>query len=147
MWGCCLVTKSCPTLWYPRDTAPLSLEFSRQEYWSGLLCSPPGDLPNPDIEPKAPALQADSFTIWVTKEPSEMRWFTPVVLVVLLRAGWFGSHLTPEYSQELYKAHILGSGHDSLTTTKLRWQNIQNPSPGLAYQASELLVLWELSKF
>ena len=35
--------------------------FSRQEYWSGLPCSPPGDLPNLQIEPRSPALQADSF--------------------------------------------------------------------------------------
>ena len=35
--------------------------FSRQEYWSGLPCPPPGDLPNPGIEPKSPALQADSL--------------------------------------------------------------------------------------
>ena len=40
------------------------MEFSRQEYWSGLPCSPPGDLPNPGIEttpPASPALQADSL--------------------------------------------------------------------------------------
>ena len=35
--------------------------FSRQEYWSGLLCLPPGDLPNPEIEPWSPALQVDSL--------------------------------------------------------------------------------------
>jgi len=35
--------------------------FSRQEYWSGLLCPPPGDLPNPGIKPRSPALQADSL--------------------------------------------------------------------------------------
>ena len=43
--------------------APLSLGLSRQEYWSGLPCPPPGDLPNPGIEPASPAtpaLQADS---------------------------------------------------------------------------------------
>ena len=42
----------------------LSMEFSRQEYWSGLLFPPPGDLPDPGIEltsPEAPALQADVF--------------------------------------------------------------------------------------
>ena len=33
--------------------------FSRQEYWSGLPCPPPGDLPNPGMEPRSPALQAD----------------------------------------------------------------------------------------
>ena len=35
--------------------APLSVGFSRQEYWSGLPCPPPRDLPNPGIEPKSPA--------------------------------------------------------------------------------------------
>ena len=40
--------------------------FSRQEYWSGLSCPPPGDLPNPGIEPEAsevPALQLDSLPL------------------------------------------------------------------------------------
>ena len=41
--------------------APLSMGFSRQEYWRGLLCPPPGDLPNPGIEPRSPILQADSL--------------------------------------------------------------------------------------
>ena len=36
--------------------APPSMGFSRQEYWSGLPCPPPGDLPNPGIEPRCPAL-------------------------------------------------------------------------------------------
>ena len=40
--------------------APLSMEFSRQEYWSGLPCPPPGDLPDPGIEPKSSAWQAIS---------------------------------------------------------------------------------------
>jgi len=39
--------------------APLSVEFSRQEYWSGLPFPSPGDLPDPGIEPGSPALQAD----------------------------------------------------------------------------------------
>ena len=40
---------------------PLSMEFSRQEHWSGLPCPPPGDLPDPEMEPGSPALQADSL--------------------------------------------------------------------------------------
>ena len=40
--------------------APLSMVFSRQKYWSGLPCPLPGDLPNPGIEPRSPALQVDS---------------------------------------------------------------------------------------
>ena len=41
----------------------LSMEFSRQEYWSGLPPSPPGDLPDPRIDPESPALQAEPLTI------------------------------------------------------------------------------------
>ena len=40
--------------------APLSMEFSMQEYWSGLPFPSPGDLPNPGIEPGCPALGADA---------------------------------------------------------------------------------------
>ena len=40
---------------------PLSMEFSRQEYWSGLPFPSPGDFPDPGIEPKFPTLQADSL--------------------------------------------------------------------------------------
>ena len=38
-----------------------SMGFSRQGYWSGLPCPPPGDLPNPAIEPRSPTLQIDSL--------------------------------------------------------------------------------------
>ena len=41
--------------------APLSMQFSRQEYWSGLPFPSPGDLPNPGVKPRSPALQADSL--------------------------------------------------------------------------------------
>ena len=49
----------CVTLWTIALQAPLSMEFFRQEYWSGLPCPPARDLPNPGIEPTSPALQAD----------------------------------------------------------------------------------------
>ena len=49
------------TTWTAADKALLSVGFSRQEYWSGLPCPPPGDLPNPGTEPGSPALQADSL--------------------------------------------------------------------------------------
>ena len=48
-------------LWAVACQAPLSMGFSKQEYWSGLPCPPPGDLPDPGIELVSPALQADSF--------------------------------------------------------------------------------------
>ena len=50
------------TPWTVAHYAPLSMGFSRQEYWSGLPFPSPGDLPNPGIEPRSPALQADALT-------------------------------------------------------------------------------------
>ena len=48
------------TPWTVAQQAPLSMEFSRQEYWSELPFPSPGDLPNPGTEPRSPALQAVS---------------------------------------------------------------------------------------
>ena len=48
-------------LWTAVHQALLSMGFSRQTYWSGLLFPSPGDLPNPAIEPGSPALQTDSL--------------------------------------------------------------------------------------
>ena len=59
-----LVTQSCSTLWPPWTItcqAPLSMEFSRQDYWNGLLFPSSGDLPYPGIESRSPAMQADSL--------------------------------------------------------------------------------------
>ena len=64
VYGGGLVAKSCLTLatpWTIVDQAPLSMGFSRQEYWSGLPFPSPGDLLDPGIEPGSPALQADSL--------------------------------------------------------------------------------------
>ena len=58
------VAKSCLTLitpWTVAHQAPLSMGFSRQEYWSGLSCPPPEDLSNPRVNPRFPTLQADSL--------------------------------------------------------------------------------------
>ena len=49
------------TPWTVAYQAPRSMEFSRQEYWSGLPFPSPGDLPNPGIEPRSPALQTDAL--------------------------------------------------------------------------------------
>ena len=55
-----LVAQSCLTLCDPMDgiarQAPLSVGFPRHEHWSGLPFPPPGDLPNPGIEPRSPTL-------------------------------------------------------------------------------------------
>ena len=61
----CSVTQLCLTLcdpWTIACQAPLSMAFSRQEYWSGLPFPSPGHLPEPGIEPASPALAAGFFT-------------------------------------------------------------------------------------
>ena len=56
-----VMSNSFASSWTIANQAPLSMGFSRQEYWSGLPFPTPGDLPNPGIEPRSPALQADSL--------------------------------------------------------------------------------------
>ena len=63
-WFGGLVAKSCLTLaapWTAAHQALLSMGFSRQGYWSGLPFHSPRDLPDPGIEPRSPASQADSL--------------------------------------------------------------------------------------
>ena len=75
----CMLTHACVlnyvglfgTPWTVVFQAPLSMEFSRQEYWSGSPFPVPGDLPNPGIEPKSlvfPALAGGFFTTCATWE-------------------------------------------------------------------------------
>ena len=66
------ILSDCVNLWTVTRQAPLSLGFSRQECWSGLLCLPLGDIPDPETEPGSPvspALQADSLPTEPTGKP------------------------------------------------------------------------------
>ena len=56
-----IMSNSLRPPWTVARPAPLSMGFFRQEYWSGLPCPPPEDLPNPGMEPASSALQADSL--------------------------------------------------------------------------------------
>ena len=56
--------------WTVAHQAPLSMEFPRQEYWSGLPFPPPGDLSNPGIEPVSPALQEDFSPAELSGKPN-----------------------------------------------------------------------------
>ena len=77
IYGGGLVVKLCPTLeapWTVTHQAPLSMEFPRKEYWSGLPFLSLGDLPDPEIKPGSLALQVVSciaggfFINWATRE-------------------------------------------------------------------------------
>ena len=74
VYVCVLVVQSCwlfATPWTVAHQAPPSMEFSRQEYWSGLSFPSPGDLPDPGIKLRSPALQADSFPSEPPGKPKE----------------------------------------------------------------------------
>ena len=60
------------TPWTVACQAPLSMEFSRQEHWSGLPFPPPGDLPDPGIEPSSPELAGGFFTIEPPGKPDDL---------------------------------------------------------------------------
>ena len=70
----CAQSLSCVQLfetpWSIAHKAPLSIEFSRQEHWSGSLFPTPEDLPDPGIEPVSLALQEDSLSSELPGKPS-----------------------------------------------------------------------------
>ena len=67
---CCVQSLSCIQFfvapWTVACQAPLSMDFSRQEYWSGLAVPSPGDLPDPGIEPASLASAGGFFTTSAT---------------------------------------------------------------------------------
>ena len=69
------------TPWTVAHQSPLSMEFSRQEYWSGLPFPHPGDLPDPGIKPGSSALQADSLLTELQGKPI----FTDIQMFILLK--------------------------------------------------------------
>ena len=80
MSGGGLVAKSCLTIatpWIIACQALLSMELSRQEYWSGLPFPSPGDLPYPGIEPRSPAWQVDSLPTELWMKPNPLPNFEP----------------------------------------------------------------------
>ena len=86
------------TLWTVAFQAPLSMGFSRQEYWSGLLCPPPGDLPDPGIEPMSlmsPALAGRFFTTSATWKPY-LYYIISIMLLLLSRFSCVRLCATPE---------------------------------------------------
>ena len=73
--GCVCSVAECVQLfaipWTVAYQALLSMEFSRQEYWSGLLFPSPGDLPDPGIKPKSPVSQADALSSELPGKPQD----------------------------------------------------------------------------
>ena len=70
----------CQILWTVAHEAPLSMGFSRQEYWSGLPCPPPGDHPDPEIKPVSLIFSALVWRVFTTSTA----WETPNFHVMLI---------------------------------------------------------------
>ena len=68
--NCSVMSDSFVTLWTVARQAPLFMGFSRQGHWSGLPFPSPMDLPDPGIELRSPALQADSLPTELSGKPS-----------------------------------------------------------------------------
>ena len=120
--ACMLSHFSCvqlfATLWTVACQAPLSMGFSRQEYWSGLPSPPPGDLPNPGIEPISPASPALAGRFFTTEPPGKPSNYIVVVLSCIRLCE------TPmDYS-------LTGSSVHGLLQAKEYWSGLPFPTPG-----------------
>ena len=84
------------TSWTVPHQAPLSMGFSRQEYWSGLAFPSPGDLLDPGIKPRSPALQADSLLSKPPGKPQAQRGHEKcIALVKLTQCQYWSRKLSP----------------------------------------------------
>ena len=77
MLGCSVMSNSFETPWTVALQAPLSMGFSRQEYWSDLPFPSPGDLPDPGIETVSPAAPASADRISTTEPPGKLHYQHP----------------------------------------------------------------------
>ena len=79
------------TLWTIAHQAPLSMDFSRQEYWSGLPCPPPGDLPDPGIETNVSYVSCTGFfttsATWEAHSWSHPLLIPDLFLLILIPLG------------------------------------------------------------
>ena len=118
---CCLNSvRLFTTLWTAACQAPLSMGFSRQEYWSGSPCPPPGDLPDPETEPMSllsPALAGGFFITSATWETHLSKWF-------LIKYEACKHHERESCS---HSNHLLLSAE--LTSSDSRFQMIFNCAP------------------
>ena len=91
---CAQLCSTFVTPWTIVCQAPLSMEFSRQEYWSGLLLRSPGALPNPGMEPTSPALASGFF---ITGSPGK---------VTGMKGGGFSKTPSCEVSENLRSSQL-----------------------------------------
>ena len=104
MLSCLSHVQHFGTQWTVAHQAPLSMGFSRQEYWTGLSFPSPGDLPNPGIKPWSPALVGRFFMEGATKKAPHNHYVT---LRMKHPASNHGSS-PPRYTCQMHK--LSGAG-------------------------------------
>ena len=107
--------QSCLTLCDPMDYL-YSMGFSWQECWNGLPCPPPGDLPNPGVEPvslTSPALSTGFFTTSSTWE-SPCKYIYSLILTVVLWSGYHYSH-SRDGETEKQSSYRISQGHTDIS--------------------------------
>ena len=102
------------TPWTVAHQAPPSMGFSRQEYWSGLPFPSPGDLPHPGIEPRSPALQADTLTSEPPGKPPVRKIRSLLFLKLFLYAF-------PQNNIKIYLLQTSSTCHVSLISNNLQY--------------------------
>ena len=96
----CLYVQLFAILWTVARQAPLSMAFSRQEYWSGLPLLSPGDLPDPVIKPRSPTLQTDSSPSEPPGKPSALLGFVKSVIFSIIGCNPYNIRVGDWWSDE-----------------------------------------------
>ena len=120
------------TQWTAACQAPLSMEFSRQEYWGGLTNPSPGDLPDPRIDPRSPSLQADSSLTMIISRSIHVDangiihsflWLSSILLCVYIYWGFPGG------SDGKESACNAGDSGSTPWVGKIPWKRKWQPTP------------------
>ena len=109
------MSDSFATPWTVAHQVPLSMGFSRQEYWSGLPFPSPGDLPDPGIEPMSPALEGRFFTAEPQGKPVTWVYPPPKFLFHTLPVWSFPSSTANRGMQCLLVTTTLGTWQSAPT--------------------------------
>ena len=120
MLSCFSHVQLVATLWNITCQAPLSMGFCRQEDWSGLQCHPPGDLPDPGIEPMSPTSPALADMFFTTSTT----WETPILSLKYTKCLDWETWI--DYTQmTTYKR--LPSKRSTLITEQNLWKKLLYP--------------------
>ena len=143
--------QSFPALCDPMDCnrqAPLSMGFSRQEYWSGLPCPPSGDLPDPGIEPASPGFTCigrffTTSTTWETHIYIYIYiWWCKKIIFIYIRRGWRGETGKRKEAKTVMSSNQV---YVRISPSGLLWESAKSSPRGCPHSGAETWVTHPLS--